>query len=458
MAGSIFRMSERKLLVLTMLLAVLVLFTPSILRNAMGNHALMGEEPYYDLRIAKEGTYWDSMIEGGRLRNLNPFHLLASKVNASPTIPPLLGLLSFLIFFLIIRKMGASTSETLVTSLILILGPAFISVFSFYSSASFLAFMMLVGLFLFSADAWPLRLLSLPFISICAQFGIVEAVGTAAMVFSLAHILGKKDRIFIAAEAVVGVSLVVVALAQGIHIQISEPMLSIAEFGGIHGYGIFTVLLGLFGIKMLWSKKNLPVMITLSLLGIASLFFHSLIAFVAFPLSFAAGFALMQLMGVKWDIDFLKVATVFVMICGLLFSSVAYLNRLVELPPDDAIIDSLEWLQANSPDDSVVLSHPSNGFWIQLVADRVTVADGISPRYSIINPIFQSRNLKNTKEMLDEHDISYIWIDPIMKEGEVWKTDGEGLLFLFTNNETFSRVYFENGIEIWEYQPSVEKV
>ncbi len=37
-----------------------------------------------------------------------------------------------------------------------------------------------------------------------------------------------------------------------------------------------------------------------------------------------------------------------------------------------------------------------------------------------------------------------------MKSGKVWEEEGEGLQFLFSNNETFRNVYDKDGIEIWE--------
>ena len=43
-----------------------------------------------------------------------------------------------------------------------------------------------------------------------------------------------------------------------------------------------------------------------------------------------------------------------------------------------------------------------------------------------------------------------IWIDSQMKDGQVWTKEDEGLLFLFSNKETFRRVYNKEGIEIWE--------
>ena len=64
--------------------------------------------------------------------------------------------------------------------------------------------------------------------------------------------------------------------------------------------------------------------------------------------------------------------------------------------------------------------------------------------------IFYSRNLKDTKILLEKYNINYIWIDNKMKNGLVWEKEQQGLLFLFRNNETFNNIYNNQGIEIWE--------
>ena len=63
--------------------------------------------------------------------------------------------------------------------------------------------------------------------------------------------------------------------------------------------------------------------------------------------------------------------------------------------------------------------------------------------------IFYSRNLKKTISLLDKYDISYILIDSEMKQGQVWTEKEEGLFFLFSNSESFKKIYDKKGIEIW---------
>ena len=143
------------------------------------------------------------------------------------------------------------------------------------------------------------------------------------------------------------------------------------------------------------------------------------------------------------------------LLAGLIFSSISYIGRISSLPPDQPIINSLEWFSTRS--EGIVLSHYENGFWIETVAKKPVFLDPLvaySPnpnfKFNQSNEIFYSRNLKATKNLLSNYSISYIWIDKSMKQGKVWTKEEEGLLFLFRNNETFKNIYHSKEVEIWE--------
>ena len=121
------------------------------------------------------------------------------------------------------------------------------------------------------------------------------------------------------------------------------------------------------------------------------------------------------------------------------------------------IIKSLEWLGKNSDKNDIVFSHYSKGMWIEGISKRRVLLDSNIdyipyPRetYNDSGTLFYSRNLKTTKSLLSKYNVRYVWIDPEMKQGQVWTKEEHGLLFLFRNEETFKKAYAENGIEIWE--------
>ena len=145
-----------------------------------------------------------------------------------------------------------------------------------------------------------------------------------------------------------------------------------------------------------------------------------------------------------------------VIICGLLFSTISYLNRISNIEPNLEVISSLEWLYNQNP--GVVFSHYEKGFWIETIANKPTVMNelfdyspDVEKRYNDSIKIFNSRNLKTTTIILDKYNVTYIWIDKKMKTGQVWEKENQGLLFILKNSERFKRIYSLDKIEIWKY-------
>ncbi|HII72040.1 TPA: hypothetical protein HA265_04765 [Candidatus Woesearchaeota archaeon] len=68
--------------------------------------------------------------------------------------------------------------------------------------------------------------------------------------------------------------------------------------------------------------------------------------------------------------------------------------------------------------------------------------------------MFYSRKLDDTKKLFQAYNVKHVLVDPEMKDGFVWSKPNEGLLFLFTNKETFEKIYDQDGVEIWEVKNS----
>jgi len=161
----------------------------------------------------------------------------------------------------------------------------------------------------------------------------------------------------------------------------------------------------------------------------------------------------------KWTLKSVKKLTALVLVLSLLFSAGFYIARTSSAIPDDAMIESLEWLREESDKGDIIFSHYSNGFWIETVSQRPVILDNyynyidsVDMRFNNSEELFFSRNLDNTIELLDKYNVKYIFITPEMKKGLVWEREKEGLLFLFRNEQTFKRVYDQDGIEIWQYK------
>ena len=132
---------------------------------------------------------------------------------------------------------------------------------------------------------------------------------------------------------------------------------------------------------------------------------------------------------------------------GLVFSLVSFVDRPDE--PTDEQVESLRWLSAQ--EEGKVLSHYEKGLWIEHFSKKPVLMDDYfydnnadARKYKeIADSIFYSRNLEETRGYLRENNISYIWIDEEMRDGQVWDKEEEGLLFLLRNNETFKKATIE---------------
>lgn len=240
---------------------------------------------------------------------------------------------------------------------------------------------------------------------------------------------------------------------------------SISELGGKSGFSLFFLIIGLSGLILKYKERiaryAYVLIMWFVLLGIfIDPDFNVVLCFVLAPLS---AVAFLEVIKRRWELDIIKNLVVILIICGLLFSSVAYSKRLVTSKPDYTLIQSLGWFSVNSRNEGYVFSHYSNGFLIQSIGKRNVLFDPFSIKneysektYNETLQIFYSRNLKVTKNLLNKYLIKYIFIDEDMKQGLVWQDADEGLLFLFNNNQTFEKIYGMAGVEIWEYHSGNE--
>ena len=236
----------------------------------------------------------------------------------------------------------------------------------------------------------------------------------------------------------------------------------LTDLGAIKGFGIFSLILLVFGIIKTWqnkyTKETLPLYISLVVFTCCSLFFNETIIYLNTVLSLFVGVGFVYLFEMKWETEIIKNMTIFIIILGLIFSSVSFMNRVVEMPPDKEFLEATDWITHNSEKGAIVLTHQNYGEIIKHHAKRKVILD--SNKHSIdkeyykrqINIVFNSRSLKEIKEILDKHKIDYIFLTEEMKKGLVWNRPEQGFLFVLPNTPDFQLKYSNNKIDIWEYK------
>ncbi|MBU1205090.1 MAG: hypothetical protein KKE93_04230 [Nanoarchaeota archaeon] len=467
------RLTEKNTLVYVMLAALIIILIPFLIRLLFYNNIIIGEESYYHATIAKQIIEQKSLIHDPNYL-FNPYHLVLASIGyfievdlASKLIPFLLGMLSVLVFYLILKDFKIEIRERFFISLILVISPAFIYLCVISNTHSVPVFLTLLGIYFLLKKKTIFTVLSLISFAAAVPFGIFNALLVIAIL--LAYLIKEKSKktiILLSIIILISAAFMPVYFQEKTEVIQKESILqsTISDLGALIGIGVFNILLASIGFILMWRKKKEHIFIFLPLLVMLIGLFYAgyAILYLNFMLAVLAGHAFVRIRNMDWQVKMIKNLTILLIICGLAFSAVSYLNRVSNMQPDNEIIKSLEWLGHYSNQDEIVFSHYSKGFWISSVAERPVVTDKMleyfpnaKERFNDSLEIFYSRNLKNTRTFLNKYNISYIWIDNEMKQGLVWEKEQQGLLFLFRNNETFNNIYNNQGIEIWEIRKEV---
>ena len=240
----------------------------------------------------------------------------------------------------------------------------------------------------------------------------------------------------------------------------------LSDFGEETGVSIFLWILVIIGVISTWkSKKEWSSVYIIALLLLAAAFFISkeMNSYLAFLFSALAMKGILRLHRSIWEVEWLQRATMVIIICGLLFSSVSFLNMARLEPPSSTLIEGLQVVNEISGPNDIIVSHPDNGYYIEALADRPVLLDNYasslkqgSQKRAAAQQLFQTRDLSEAKNILKSYDISYILITKDMKEGKVWTGKNQGLLFLLRSNETFKNVYTNQELEVWKVLDTVQ--
>jgi len=465
-------LNERNSILFIVLITTAILLSPVALRFLNNNTMLIGDKAYYHARIGKLVSEkgipeHDELSYSGREYIFNPYHLVVSFFTnvetASKILVFLAGISSAVLFFFILKEIKVNIKQRLLIILVLVLSPAFIYTFSVSNIYALSVLFLMTGMYCLAKK----RLFFSGFFLIAASFFSLFNV-LLAIIFLLGCLIRKKDRkvMFITA-AVLIIFLIYYVPFYSSHglpeklefISINPLQQLISGLGSMIGFSIFALMLAIIGFSVSWKRKKEFVFVYAAMffLMVMSFYLPYSNIYLNFFICMFAGIGLYSIIKRRWEIRLIMHLTILALICGLLFSSVSYINRLVSMKPDENIKEGLEWLNSYSDVDEVVLSHYSNGAFIEYWAERPVVMDSLfsySPepneRYNDSMTIFNSRNLKKTKKLLDSYNVKYLFIDNEMKTGLVWQEEKQGLLFLLRNNETFKNIYNRNGIEIWK--------
>jgi len=457
-----------------MLLAAIILVTPFLIR---GSWDTVGKEPFLLDRLSK-----DFLLQGKQAQDTLSFSgrpwsyplgtvLVAATLKkiASPffvllILPLLLGILTAGLFYASINHLHQNKKVAFIATILLVISPSFIYTFVFLKEFTIPLFLaMLAGHLLICRK----HLAAYLFLALMAGFGIEHFIIALVMLF-LARTPEQKTKATIATLLILILGMVLYfpllfqyGLPELFSFEQRNPLFNIfSDFGSRFGISIFLIFLAFFGLKEFWKEKytHSRMYTALAILMLLTIIKASFIIYATFLLALLSALGMLYLFNARWESRTIKDLTIFILILGLLFSAISFLNNYENAQPSPELVESLQSLSQVSSPEEVILSHYSYGIWINSIASRKNVMDEkafyapqVNERFQDIEELFQSRNLERTQTLLKKYQIAYIYITPEMKQGRVWQSEEQGLLFVLKfSQDEFTRIYHQNGIEIWK--------
>lgn len=444
--------NAKKYLLFLLILIVFLITATNFIANKL---LLKGGESYYYLYAAEHGFY-------------NSLTTLVSLFSDRILflIPPLLSILSLLILFKLTEKIKLKKEFVFFFVLFFILTPTFLFSFTAFSAYSLFFLLVMAGFWLLFRDKEKIRILSLiPFI--IATF--VDSFSTFLLLsLQLIYLLTKRSKKikdnFLSFSAGVTLFLLIFnkfvfnipILIGPFHRQKIFPDL-ISDLGGLSGISIFMFILAVIGLAVTWKKKEfyaayllLPVIILAYLFNAQAIFYLSIL------MVFFATVGFLKLFARHWSIVLLKKLTFFLLLLGIVFSTLTYVERMSEYLPLNADQEALTWIKENTPKDAKVLSYPENAYFIKYFSDRTPFSqfynndnEGSSGTNLDLNQqIFSSVYIQELFPLLEKNNLSIIYINQDMKEALPTE---QGFLFLL-KNEKFKLIHSYQESEVWAFK------
>ncbi|MEK6938934.1 MAG: hypothetical protein AABX04_07895 [Nanoarchaeota archaeon] len=451
-----YRYPKSSLLILLLILIAL----PLISNFVKGNPLLIGPENYYHL--------YQAQISTGITFYYYPLHWFTSYVPEKIffLLPISITFLTIILWFSCARRLELKEEFTFVFTLLLITSPVFIFTSITFSFYTLFCLFLVSGFWLLSSDAQlPRYIAILPFvlttiIDVCTSFFVLILLLIYYLYYYKRSLEHKRMLIIIIGVTIFGtifnsLLLRVPLLQEPFHPTSLLPEL-ISDLGGESGIPFFTLLLALLAVSFSWKdKKYRYAYLILPLVIIAYLLSQHFLFPLFLVVAFFSALGLIHLFSSSWSLPSLKKFTFWLLMLGIFFSLLTYMNRVSDTGPSAVEVDSLHWIRDNPQDNSNqrILSAPENGYYLEYFAQRQPLYEyHLASTYpGLVNTseeIFASTYISTTFPLLQQYDLYLFYLDP--KTRERYPSD-QGLFFLL-KNERFKMLYSHENIEVWQFE------
>ncbi len=455
-----------------LILCLVLLALPIMLRERFTDGLLVDPVSYDNLRLAKNVQEsglisYDELSYSGRtylgehawIILLSPYPEFLSNF-----LPLLFGILSFVVFYLLISRLYPSLKFW--ASIFLLVSTPFLYAFSVSTEYVAAAFFILLGFYLYIENKKNFAY---------ALFFISGLFSVASLFFVTAIFLYYSFRKKHFGEfSVVCLGFVIAFLVSFYKIfslglpdlffgvtKFSIPsFLSFVfgEFGLASGVGLFLFFMALVGIYNLYSERYKYVFLyfLLLLFLFVSFYFPFLLFYLNFFLAFYAAGGIIALLRYEWRSEELKFLTILIILCGALFSTVSFYASVDTFEPNQAKGEAMLFLKEQEI-SKVVFSDYTDGAIIVYAGKRnfldsnFLYAPGVVTRLNDFDLLVNSTDLSEAELILRKYSIEYVWVDKEMKE-KYFNNRNEKFLFLLIYSPSFVNLFSNEEVEIWWYK------
>ncbi|MBI5393121.1 hypothetical protein HZA96_04580 [Candidatus Woesearchaeota archaeon] len=490
-------LENRKMqLLFLLIITLIIILLPTIIRILHFKEIILpGDAIYYDIRIA-EDIHSNNLLANDELvftqtnYLFNPIHYLYMLffIIMPPNIAIFLLTLFFSLFsiyllYKIMETLAIEDNYKIITLILYILSPIFISSTIFISkfTLGILLFLLLVYLVILNKNSIIINvaIISLAILLFYISFPFLLFTIIFLFFYSILAKTSIKKPIIICA-----IIISIILLLHQIPIskqftQLPERTIysnifqeTISDLGSIIGFGIFSLLLFSVGLYVLWKKSYITKrqMMLIFVMLIITYYFSEGKYLLNILVCIIAATAFIYLLEKQWELSLIKEISLFILILGVIFSGLSTVARITIVSPSLNEYNAVRFLQQQYNNQDInskgyVLSYYKYGHILQSIPgnnnnnNKIPVfldtrsyeSSNYFDQFTIANEIFYSRDIRKTTQLLSQSQIKYIFITPAMKSGLVWKKENQGLLFLLKNSERFKNIYNNNSIEIWEF-------
>ncbi len=360
-------------------------------------------------------------------------------------LPVFFGILTLLLMYPVLRRHDFAKEEITIMYIMAGLTPTFIAFFTFNHAYS-LAY-TLIALFFACYKKFPF--ISYVSLVTLAFYGPVVFAG-ALIFFYILFGINKKTII----QSIVPIGVFIWHMITVYPIKLTTVAFDArnisSEVGSLIAVGMFLYVLAGVGFTHSWNNNKIKLLGVLGLVAL-SLWIPTIV-FILMPIMlFLATKGLFKIAGQHWRVDFLKQATIFALILGLLFSSLSYEDRVVNQLPNEEYLEGMNWIKEYTPSSSIVLTYPDKGSWIETLAKRRVLFNEYYASEDFVEILFHSYNLDDVRTLLEAEEVTHIVIDRDMRRGQVWERDNQELLFLLTDERYFKNEFENDAVTIYAF-------